>query len=303
MRWSWLLLGTLIVGCDSTVEGPISWFDGWIPNDLVDLPLVSGAHRITIEHPQGAMSFDALDEADHPVLITGGLTWYGEASAELMFTDGDALYAFVPDVLRITKVTDWVDAFENPVEVLGIHRLSVNGSPVIMTRESAQVRVYDVATQTLSTPVAMIESNPNTGELSPFTPTTFSYVPSFKQAIGYSYLAIGRDGGLFVGREERLGDVLAVIFINIQPVQRICSTGEVLPVDHLIASNLPDGSQQWPETIIGVSGDQQFILTDTRCYQPAGTVMDDNQDAIEPLGGFDLDLELDGFDTVVWVHR
>lgn len=290
------------MGCDPADEGSKTWFEGWNPDDVVDSPTVAGAHRVTIEHPEGAMTFAALDAAEQPLAIRGGLSWYSEGELELLFTDRDALYAFEPERLQFTKVTDWTDGSGTPVEVLGIHRLSMNGSPVIVVRESAQVRVYDAATQTLSVPVEMVELNSTTGVYSAFEPATLTVVPSFELTIGHPYVAIGPEGGLYLGRQQVVGSAVYLVFVAFQPVQRECVSMAPISVEQLVAANLPDGAQMWPETLIAVSDSEQFILTDDRCLQPIGLVVDDNEDPIQPLAGFDVDLDVDGTDTVVWVH-
>lgn len=303
MKNNLLTIGLLSIACAPDQAPESSWFDEWTADVIDDIPHVEGAHRVSLAHPQGMMTFDALDDDGTPLSVIDGVAMYDNGAFQLQFTDGESLYHLDAQTLRMTEVTPWRDPEGKAVDVLGLHRVLFNGDSILIARQDTQIRIFDPVSQTLSVPVELITQNPANGAIERFSPKTVTYVPSFNFTFGLPYLAMGENGGLYWGGETVIGGNVYISFTLIRGGIQQCDQSNTVEIDHLIAPRLDDPNALWTETITAVSDDTIWELTADVCLFPTGRLQDDNEDAIVPFGAFDVDLEQDGVDTIVWVHE
>ena len=303
MLKKWVILGLICGACQSDMDEEPSWFDGWQPGTQVVEPQAEDTHYITVELAQGAMTFPARDAQQNPLTLRDGVTWYEGEQPALYFTDGHQLLLLNPQTLALESSIPFVDATGEVVEVLGLYRITYEGTPLLLTHEAGQIRIFDWQTETLSVPVLMLTTDVATGAVVPFEAQSLAIVQSLEGLLGTPFLATNESGALFVGQQTLYEGGLYLFFSQVRPAVQVCGRAETIRPQRLLAPTFKNGSAMWTETIMAVTEEETWVLDAELCLYPSGLAVDENNDAIHPLGGFDVDFEGDGVDTIVWVHQ
>ena len=295
-----LLLGA----CTSVDEDATpSWFEGWSPVDEVLVQEAVATHFFSADVPEGVMTFGAISTEEEAVAITSGVASYANGVSTVYASDGTSLYRLEPDTLTLTHLFEFEDA-SGPVDgITSMHRMRIDGEEILFVRTTDTIRLLDVSARVLSSPLALLDVHPTSGAVDRLAPKSLTVVPSFQAAFASPYVALGDDGLLRLGREMVFQDQIVISFQQLPARMKVCSSNEDIDSEHVLAPTFSEASTLAEEHLLIVSEGRSWVLDRNLCVVPRESIVDQNEDPLHPIVGFDVDFDNDGVDSVLWVHE
>lgn len=274
----------------------ISPFDGWQPFEETGT-FQESTIRITIETDEGPFTFSALSPDGTPLRINAGFA-QSDGERELLFlSDGTHRYQFNTDALSAEHPHLWVGPEGQSVEPDTLLEVGTEEGSYILAVREEQLRVYNADSQSFGESTSLVEIvDEGTGATAAFTPVSIIWVDGLGQLFGFPFLALSHERTLV------MGDYSAV-FSRTLGILNSCGNGDPIEAYLLTVATLQAQTGLIPEDIFAVADQQKWHFDQAGfCFTSLGPLVDANQDPIEPVAGFGVDLDGDGVDSIVWIH-